>query len=775
MHRTAIIHEWLTEFAGSEKVVEQLLAIYPNADLHTLVDHLPADRRDWLGNRRIETTWLQRLPASRRWFRSLLPFFPQTIERFDLSKYDLVLSSHHCVAKGVLTRADQIHVCYVHSPMRYAWDLTHQYLGGNGAARWLRRQFAWPFLHNLRTWDVVSANRVDHFIANSRTVADRIWRCWRREAAVVFPPVDTDFFTPGAEPRADFWLHAGRLVGYKRADLAIQAFAGLPNQRLVIAGDGPELTRLRRRAPPNVTFVGRPDGNELRRLLRTCRGLVFCAEEDFGILPVEAMACGAPVVAFGRGGATETVVHGQTGWLFPEQEPEDLIRAISNAESHPWDHAAIRRHAEGFGCARFREQMQAQIAAARRNSRRADTPSPPPRPPIAIWTREAYGDASAGRPRLIAALRSGPLVEARHLRLQHAFELGPWQVLRVGLRAAWRFATLRPDPLQCLLFSAPAAVESVLSRCPGDDRRTVYLDGIRCLPVARALAARGHRLIIDLDDLMSRRCELLQASGEKPNAGYLNRTLPAPLVWALSRMGRLVLTYERRTLIRAERELVSLSQHTTLLSPFETTALRSQVGAALADRIICVPPEQAMIRANACSRPPFRFIFVGGETLTQNRLTLERLAALWRTYHPNRPLHWYGRRAQHGIDLPDGFISHGFVDDLAGTAYDDHSILLNPTGLAGGVKTKVLEALAHGCPVIGNPAAFEGLGWNDYPLIFEDEAPTWSNLLRDPEGQAEALRQAVIIGQRHLITDHSPATFTSNWQKLLGILPGESA
>jgi glycosyltransferase involved in cell wall biosynthesis len=354
----------LTDFAGSEKVVEQFLGMWPGADLHVLVDHLPQQRRGWLDGRTIRTSPLQSLPLGRRWFRALLPFFPQLIERWDLSAYDLVVSSHHCVAKGVMTRADQLHVSYVHSPMRYAWDLTHEYLGGRGPTRWLRRQAAWPLLHRLRTWDVISANRVDHFIANSRTVADRIWRCWRREAAVVHPPVDTAFFTPGSGSRGDYWLHAGRLVSYKRADLAIQAFSLLPQERLLVAGDGPELARLRRHAPANVSFAGRPDGERLRELLRGARGLVFCAEEDFGILPVEAMACGTPVVAYGRGGVTESVIHGKTGWLFPERTPAGLAQAVGEAGRQTWDVAAIRLHAEGFASERFRQALRAEVDAA---------------------------------------------------------------------------------------------------------------------------------------------------------------------------------------------------------------------------------------------------------------------------------------------------------------------------------------------------------------------------------------------------------------------------
>lgn len=773
MPRIAIVHEWLTELAGSEKVVEQMLRLYPNADLHALVDHIPDQHRGWLKGRKVETTWLQRIPASRRLFRSLLPLFPQTIERFDLGRYDLILSSHHCVAKGVLTKADQVHVSYVHSPMRYAWDLTHQYLGGTSAGCWMRRQAAWPMMHYLRSWDVISANRVDRFVANSQTVATRIWRCWRREATVVFPPVDTGFFTPGESGRADFWLHAGRLVPYKRADLAIRAFSQLSDQRLVVAGDGPELPRLRAMASKNVSFVGRPDGAGMRELLRRCRGLVFCAEEDFGILPVEAMACGAPVIAFGRGGATETVVHGKTGLLFQEQDADDVANAIRDAALTSWDHAAISAHAQSFGNERFLRQLEAETSAALADGRHRGASHPHHRNqrPIAIWTREHKSGEAAGRPRLIDALCDGPLLGAKHIRIPHAFEGGLWQISVACWSWLWRLSTFRPEPLQCALFASPAGINQALHRIGDQPPAIAYLDGVRCLSLARHLAARRTPFVVDLDDLMSRRCNLLLNAGERPNAGYLSRSLPSALLWAIERLGRQILRYERWALRRAEDEMVRLATATVLLSQAEVNELRVRVGPDLAGKIHHIPPEQRIVREGLAPCAPYRFIFVGGDALTQNRLALEMLTMLWRRHRPNSMLHWYGRRTSEGVIIPADFISHGYVEDLASEAYDGHSILLNPTTLAGGVKIKVLEALAHGCPVVGSPEAFEGLSWNDYPLIHKVDDEAWHSLLVDPERHADQLAKAVCVGQRHIAAEHSRTAFAEKWNSLLRNVP----
>ena len=364
--RTAIIHEWLAEYAGSERVVEQMLELWPEAQLHALVDVLPPEQRGWLSGRTVRTSFIQRLPFAARRFRGYLPLFPLAVEQFDLNAYDLVVSSHHCVAKGALVRADQVHVSYVHSPMRYAWDLQHQYLAGRGVKAWLRRQLARPVLHRLRQWDVLSANRVDAFVANSRCVAERIWRCWRREAEVVYPPVDVAAFTPGTAPREDWYLHAGRLVSYKRADVVVAAFARMPSKRLLVVGDGPELAGLRRVAPANVTFLGRLPFEQLRDHLRRCRALIFAAEEDFGILPVEAMACGTPVLAYGRGGATETVIPELSGLHFPSQEPAAVMQAIDRFEQDGagFDATRIRAHALQFAPEHFRTQFAAVVDRA---------------------------------------------------------------------------------------------------------------------------------------------------------------------------------------------------------------------------------------------------------------------------------------------------------------------------------------------------------------------------------------------------------------------------
>lgn len=362
--RVAVVHEWLTTFAGSERVLAEILACFPQADLFAVADFLPDGDRHLLGGRRARTSFIQRLPFARRALRAWLPLMPQAVAGLDLSGYDLVISNHHAVAKGVLTGPDQVHVCYCHSPMRYAWDLQHQYLERVPA---LARPFvAWQ-LQRLRPWDVASAAGVDAFVANSAYIARRVRRCWRREAVVVHPPVDIDQFTPGGQ-RQDHYIAASRFVPYKRMDLIVAAFTAMPTRRLVVIGDGPELARCRRLAGPNVTLLGHRPRGELIDLLRSARAFVFAAEEDFGIVPVEAQACGTPVIAFGRGGATESVVDGVTGLFFPEQTVASLCAAVERFEAGNLaadpavTAAACRTNAERFAPERFRQGFRQVVA-----------------------------------------------------------------------------------------------------------------------------------------------------------------------------------------------------------------------------------------------------------------------------------------------------------------------------------------------------------------------------------------------------------------------------
>lgn len=359
--KTAVVHEWLVTYAGSERVCEQMLLLYPQADLFSLVNFLPEDLRFFIQHRAVHTSFLQNLPLAHKHFRSYLPLMPLAIEQFDLTPYDLVLSSHHAVAKGVLTRADQLHISYVHTPVRYAWDLQQQYLQGAGLKQGLSRMVVQMVLHYLRLWDVAAANRVDHFVANSRYVARRIWKTYRRRATVIYPPVAIARFHPHAK-REDFYLTLSRFVPYKRVDLVVEAFTrlGLP---LVVIGDGPDWSRVCSLAGPNIQLLGHQPDAVVEDYMQRCKAFVFAAAEDFGITLVEAQAAGAPVIAFGRGGAAETVIPGKTGLLFPEQTVESLVNAVeiyaSGAYSfHP---EVLRQHAEQFAPERFRSQLSRLI------------------------------------------------------------------------------------------------------------------------------------------------------------------------------------------------------------------------------------------------------------------------------------------------------------------------------------------------------------------------------------------------------------------------------
>ncbi len=366
--KVAVVHEWLDTYAGSERVLEQILKLYPAADLFTVVDFLKDDARGFVLGKRATTTFIQRLPGARKHFRSYLPLMPLAIEQLDLSGYDLVVSSSHAVAKGVITGPDQLHVSYVHSPIRYAWDMQHQYLAESGLAKGFKGAIARLVLHYMRMWDLRTANGVDVFIANSAFIARRIRKVYRREAQVIFPPVDLDRFQL-QERKEDFYLAASRMVPYKKMPLIAEAFAKMPDKRLVMIGDGPEIDRVRAVAGPNVTVLGYQGTDVLADHMRRARAFVFAAEEDFGIMPVEVQACGTPVIAFGRGGATETVLtegaH-RTGLFFDEQTVASLVDAVARFESGPpCTPADCRANAERFSVAAFQAGMTAAVARAR--------------------------------------------------------------------------------------------------------------------------------------------------------------------------------------------------------------------------------------------------------------------------------------------------------------------------------------------------------------------------------------------------------------------------
>ena len=360
--RVAIVHDWLVTYAGAERVLREMLMLYPQADLFAVVDFLSDADRERLLGKQAQTTFIQNLPWARKKYRSYLPLMPLAIEQLDLSAYDLVLSSSHAVAKGVLTGPDQLHICYCYTPIRYAWDLQHQYLRESGLKGW-KGALARLMLHYIRLWDARTALGVDHFVADSAYIARRVRKVYRREAAVIYPPVAVDSF-PLREDKEDFYLAASRLVPYKRLDLIVAAFRSLPDKRLVLIGDGPEMDKIRALAGANVEILGYQPDAVLRDHLQRARALIFAAEEDFGILPVEAQACGTPVIAYGRGGVRETVLEGQTGVFFEEQSAEAIVAAVQGFEALPtFSPAACRANAEGFSEERFRRDLTALVSA----------------------------------------------------------------------------------------------------------------------------------------------------------------------------------------------------------------------------------------------------------------------------------------------------------------------------------------------------------------------------------------------------------------------------
>lgn len=363
--RVAVVHEWFTKFAGSEMVLEQILKIVPNADVFVLVDFLPEEDRAFLKGKSVHTSFIQSLPFAKTKYRSYLPLMPLAIEQFDVSGYDIVISSNHAVAKGVITGPDQLHICYVHSPIRYAWDLQHQYLreaglAGSSIKGWLARYT----LHKIRQWDTRTSNGVDYFIANSSYIARRIWKVYRRESTVIHPPVDVERFVPRPE-RDKYFLAVSRFVPYKRMDLIAEAFSQMPKHELVMIGDGPEYAKITNRVKaPNIKYLGHRPTSEVIDHMQRARAFVFAAEEDFGIVPVEAQACGVPVIAYGKGGATDTVIDGQTGVLFKEQSVASLVSAVRQFEEseQDFDVNQIREHAASFGVERFCEEFREYLA-----------------------------------------------------------------------------------------------------------------------------------------------------------------------------------------------------------------------------------------------------------------------------------------------------------------------------------------------------------------------------------------------------------------------------
>ena len=368
--KVAIAHDWLVTLGGSELVLRELLRIFPDATVFALIDKMPERDRSFIGVARSRTTFLDRLPGVASTYRRLLPLFPVAMSALDLGEFDLVISNSHAIAKGVRTRSHQLHLCYCLSPMRYAWDLRAQYLEETGLARGVRGYAANRVLDGLQRWDRVTSTRVDSFITLSRYIADRIQRAYGRNATVIYPPVDVQYFDlePGrTSGSGDYYFTMSRFVPYKRIDLIARAFAQLPERRLIIAGDGPDAAKVRAAAGPNVELAGRVEREHARSLLGGARAFLFAAEEDFGIAPVEAQARGVPVIAYGRGGALETVRglnhRTPTGVFFEQQSEAAIVDAVRRFEAGAdrIEPTACRANAERFAEHVFRTEFAAFV------------------------------------------------------------------------------------------------------------------------------------------------------------------------------------------------------------------------------------------------------------------------------------------------------------------------------------------------------------------------------------------------------------------------------
>jgi len=379
--KVALVHEWLDHYAGSERVLQQLINCYPEAALYSLVDFLPEAERFFLADKPVKTSFIQRLPFARKHFRSYLGLMPIAIEQFDMSSFDLVISSNHAVAKGLITGPDQVHVSYIHSPMRYAWDLQAQYLQESGLASSVKSIYVRWLLHKLRIWDTRTAAGVDAFVANSSFIADRVRKVYGRESIVVPPPVDIKRFNLGQGPR-EAYLVASRFAPYKRVELIVEAFAQMPNRKLVVIGVGACGRQIERAAGgcSNIVLRSPVTTDELVSLMQTARAFVFAAQEDFGITMVEAQACGTPVIALGRGGARDIVIdideEAPTGLLFGDQTSTAIVQAVQRFEDCQTriTAEACRRNALRFSASLFRERIKSVVAdavGARKTAREA--------------------------------------------------------------------------------------------------------------------------------------------------------------------------------------------------------------------------------------------------------------------------------------------------------------------------------------------------------------------------------------------------------------------
>lgn len=355
--RVAIVQDWLTVNGGAEKVLREIIHCFPEADLFALIDFMPeAERKDVLHGKRATTSWLQKLPGVEKYYRNLLPFFPNAIESLDFSGYDLIISSSYSVAKGLKkTNESQIHVCYCHSPVRYAWDLKDQYLA---EMPWLKRVVFKSIIGRIAKWDLKTANRVDYYIANSENVKERIKRIYKRESEVIYPPVNLSEFI-FHQPKKDYYFTSARLVPYKKVDLIVEAFKQHPDLKLIVGGDGPELTTLKKMSTNNVQFLGYLPQEELIKHYQESKAFILAANEDFGITSLEAQASGTPVIGLRAGGYLETVKEGVTGVFFDEQSADSLSDVITKFENDNLiiDELKLKDHVNSFSVEEFRRKL----------------------------------------------------------------------------------------------------------------------------------------------------------------------------------------------------------------------------------------------------------------------------------------------------------------------------------------------------------------------------------------------------------------------------------
>lgn len=369
--KKALIHDWYTQYGGAERCIESFTNIWSDFDHYTLVDTLSDDqRRVILKGKNTNTSFIQRLPFGKKKYRSLLPLFPIAIEQFDLSAYDLIISSSSCIAKGVLTKPNQLHITYMHSPVRYAWDLYFQYLKEGNLNKGIKGLFARYFLHKLRSWDILTANRPDYYIANSKYVAKRIKKTYDKDSIVIYPPVDTDAFKI-LDDKEDYYITCSRMVPYKKIDLIVEAFSKT-DKKLIVIGDGPDFSKIKKISTSNIILKGYLEKKDMVKMLCKARAFIFASEEDFGISPVEAQACGIPVIAFGKGGSLETIIGAfpnenfseeNTGVFFRHQSSDSLLKSLRFFEKNEnkFNKSVIRKNAERFSKEKFEKQFKKTV------------------------------------------------------------------------------------------------------------------------------------------------------------------------------------------------------------------------------------------------------------------------------------------------------------------------------------------------------------------------------------------------------------------------------